>query len=564
MPDLDLGALQAQLELNRSVLADSIMSKFSSLGASSSSSSSPSKNGASATAQPPRSATLGVGATPKGKQATLAANGKPSSIEDVKLKGRLLAKRKRHDEPAQGDEESEGDEEEGRAALVGSSSKRKSGKAAAAATGSNSAADGSNAPSSSKSSNKKNSKDPFAVKGAAFQKQQQQQQAASKIIVDGKEVDLSSLSKAQRKKLNKRRRLEEEAAKRAAQHEDGEETKAAAGASLSPRKGSDVVPAAAATAAADDPPTPPTSSKAAAAPAAAAAASQPASSTLTPLQSQMLNRLTGSRFRTINEQLYTTDSASALSSFTADPSIFDDYHKGFRSQVKSWPKNPLDILCSSLLAAKKPKAGTKPAKSQHTGQVKARYGACPLVIDLGAGEGMLARKLVKDGHFKVLSFDLVNTADGWVRKADTATIGALPLPGFYDASDPLSLRGAAPPGSAQGQADIAIFCLSLMGTNWLSMILEASRCLRVGAELLVAEVSSRFVSVEGFVSLVEKVGFKLEGRDDTNTHFVVFEFVKLDPASSARRREAGDDHLTESRLVELGSSLLKPCLYKRR
>ncbi|EPQ27564.1 uncharacterized protein PFL1_06885 [Pseudozyma flocculosa PF-1] len=517
MPDLDLGALQAQLELNRSVLADSIMSKFSSLGASSSSSSSPSKNGASATAQPPRSATLGVGATPKGKQATLAANGKPSSIEDVKLKGRLLAKRKRHDEPAQGDEESEGDEEEGRAALVGSSSKRKSGKAAAAATGSNSAADGSNAPSSSKSSNKKNSKDPFAVKGAAFQKQQQQQQAASKIIVDGKEVDLSSLSKAQRKKLNKRRRLEEEAAKRAAQHEDGEETKAAA-----------------------------------------------ASSTLTPLQSQMLNRLTGSRFRTINEQLYTTDSASALSSFTADPSIFDDYHKGFRSQVKSWPKNPLDILCSSLLAAKKPKAGTKPAKSQHTGQVKARYGACPLVIDLGAGEGMLARKLVKDGHFKVLSFDLVNTADGWVRKADTATIGALPLPGFYDASDPLSLRGAAPPGSAQGQADIAIFCLSLMGTNWLSMILEASRCLRVGAELLVAEVSSRFVSVEGFVSLVEKVGFKLEGRDDTNTHFVVFEFVKLDPASSARRREAGDDHLTESRLVELGSSLLKPCLYKRR
>ncbi|KGK35934.1 hypothetical protein JL09_g4916, partial [Pichia kudriavzevii] len=55
-------------------------------------------------------------------------------------------------------------------------------------------------------------------------------------------------------------------------------------------------------------------------------------SKLTPLQRKMLNKLSGSRFRWINEQLYTTDSKSALEMIQRQPELYEEYHKGFASQ----------------------------------------------------------------------------------------------------------------------------------------------------------------------------------------------------------------------------------------
>ncbi len=43
-----------------------------------------------------------------------------------------------------------------------------------------------------------------------------------------------------------------------------------------------------------------------------------------------------------------------------------------------------------------------------------------------------------------------------------------------------------------GNVDIAIFCLALMGTNWVDFIEEAFRILRWKGELWVAEIKSRF------------------------------------------------------------------------
>ena len=70
----------------------------------------------------------------------------------------------------------------------------------------------------------------------------------------------------------------------------------------------------------------------------------PAKKPLTPLQQKMMAKLSGSRFRWINEQLYTISSKSALDLIKKQPELFDEYHDGFRSQVQSWPENPVDVF----------------------------------------------------------------------------------------------------------------------------------------------------------------------------------------------------------------------------
>ena len=82
----------------------------------------------------------------------------------------------------------------------------------------------------------------------------------------------------------------------------------------------------------------------------------------------------------INEQLYTSNGAAALRDYTADPSLFDVYHQGYREQVEKWPTNPLDGIIAWLRARPKLR-----------------------VADFGCGEARLARSVPNSVH----SFDLV-------------------------------------------------------------------------------------------------------------------------------------------------------------
>ena len=64
--------------------------------------------------------------------------------------------------------------------------------------------------------------------------------------------------------------------------------------------------------------------------------------------------------------------------------------------------------------------------------------------------------------------------------------------------------------------DVAVFCLSLMGSNLRAFLHEANRVLKEGGTLKIAEVESRFsgeVSLDKFVALVEKMGFELKWKD---------------------------------------------------
>jgi ribosomal RNA-processing protein 8 len=191
---------------------------------------------------------------------------------------------------------------------------------------------------------------------------------------------------------------------------------------------------------------------------------------LTPLQAKMRSKLTSARFRHLNETLYTTSSSSAMDLFTTSPDLFAEYHAGFSQQVKdSWPQNPVDQYVRTIKSRGQPSPATTTTMLPLP---RRKTGSCT-IADLGCGDAPLARgcqSQIKNLQLKFHNFDL-HAPNSHVTKAD---ISNLPL--------------------RDGEADIVIFCLSLMGTNWPAFVEEAWRVLRGDGrgEVWVAEVKSRF------------------------------------------------------------------------
>ncbi|KAK7049664.1 25S rRNA (adenine645-N1)-methyltransferase [Paramarasmius palmivorus] len=200
---------------------------------------------------------------------------------------------------------------------------------------------------------------------------------------------------------------------------------------------------------------------------------------LTPMQKSMKHSLEGARFRLINEQLYKNDSKEARRLMEEDPSMYTEYHNGFRHQVQSWPTNPVDQFVSTL----------------------AKYPKKTVIADLGCGDAAIARNLIPEG-MTVLSYDL-KSDNPFVTETDIC--GRLPLPGS-EGTDGHKSHG-------EGHVvDVAVFSLSLMGTNWPMSIREAWRILKADGELKIAEVTSRFTDIERFVNLISSIGFKLKSK----------------------------------------------------
>jgi ribosomal RNA-processing protein 8 len=210
--------------------------------------------------------------------------------------------------------------------------------------------------------------------------------------------------------------------------------------------------------------------------------------------------LEGSRFRWLNECLYTEESSKSFDLFQKQPELFQAYHIGFRSQVKAWPLTPVEECCIFIL--NELKAGSA-------------------IGDFGCGDAKLAQNL-KDKMI-VHSFDLVS-----VHPLVTAcNIAQVPL-------EPKVL-------------DMAVFSLSLMGTDWPRFIEEAQRCLKVGGILYIAEVQSRIADFGKFVDGF-KSSFAVLKQENVKEKYFVKVLLKK----------------TSDRPLKLDPNLLKPCLYKRR
>lgn len=214
----------------------------------------------------------------------------------------------------------------------------------------------------------------------------------------------------------------------------------------------------------------------------------PAPSKLTPLQASMREKLISARFRHLNETLYTKPSAEAFGLFQDSPEMFDEYHEGFRRQVRVWPENPVDSFLSDIRSRAKARPPTKgrpgppPPPSQRSKMALPRTMGTCTIADLGCGDARLAQSLQKESaklRLDIKSFDLQSPSP-LVTKADIAN---LPL--------------------QDGSVNIAIFCLALMGTNWIDFVEEAYRILHWKGELWVAEIKSRFGPVRKNAVVVE-------------------------------------------------------------
>ncbi|KND92978.1 25S rRNA (adenine(645)-N(1))-methyltransferase [Tolypocladium ophioglossoides CBS 100239] len=196
---------------------------------------------------------------------------------------------------------------------------------------------------------------------------------------------------------------------------------------------------------------------------------------LTPLQAYMREKLVSARFRHLNETLYTRPSDEAFGLFQDSPEMFDAYHEGFRRQVKVWPENPVDSFLEDIRTRAKlklpgrGKPGAPPTQRVRT-PLPRTTGICT-IADLGCGDARLAESLQADKaklRLDVKSYDLQSPSP-LITRADIAN---LPL--------------------EDGSVNVAIFCLALMGTNWIDFIEEAYRILHWKGELWVAEIKSRF------------------------------------------------------------------------
>ncbi|KAI3452484.1 hypothetical protein Pfo_030236 [Paulownia fortunei] len=219
---------------------------------------------------------------------------------------------------------------------------------------------------------------------------------------------------------------------------------------------------------------------------------------------KMKARLSGGYFRMINEKLYTCTGDEALNYFKEDPALFNVYHSGYQEQMSRWPEQPNDIIIKWI--------------KDHNPSL--------IVADFGCGDARIARS-VKN---KVYSFDLVSN-DASVIACD---MSRTPL--------------------VSSSVDVAVFCLSLMGTNFPSYLLEANRVLKPHGWLLIAEVKSRFDPSTGgadsdkFVKAISELGFTSVSKDFSNKMFILFYFKKKE------KQKPKDIKWPE----------LKPCLYKRR
>ncbi|XP_028121160.1 ribosomal RNA-processing protein 8 isoform X1 [Camellia sinensis] len=246
---------------------------------------------------------------------------------------------------------------------------------------------------------------------------------------------------------------------------------------------------------------------------------------------KMRARLSGGHFRMINEKLYTCTGNDALNYFKEDPMLFNVYHTGYQEQMSHWPEQPVNVIIKWI--------------KDHNPSF--------LVADFGCGDALLARN-VKN---KVFSFDLVSN-DPSVIACDMS-------------NTPLD----------SSSIDVAVFCLSLMGTNFSSYLQEAHRVVKPSGWLLIAEVKSRFdpntggadpdkfskaICELGFASVskvyscslvvhnnlifpLSSLIYKHYAQDFSNKMFILLYFKKKEKQNSKREIEWPE---------------LKPCLYKRR
>lgn len=188
-------------------------------------------------------------------------------------------------------------------------------------------------------------------------------------------------------------------------------------------------------------------------------------------------------FSKLNNRWYATDSGKTHDRLANNPEEWAHYHTLYRQLRETWPVVPFKEEIRWL--------------SERDGYT---------VGDFGCGEAFIAAEA---GHKHTIhSFDHV-AIDKRVIACDIAHV---PLEHDY--------------------LDLAIFCLSLMGSNFTDYIREAHRCLHIDGHLHIWEAASYFEDIKKFAAALDRLGF------DVTTPSIEGAFVRIYAFKNAKKPDA--------------------------
>ncbi|WP_437713235.1 zinc-ribbon domain-containing protein [Sorangium sp. So ce448] len=165
-------------------------------------------------------------------------------------------------------------------------------------------------------------------------------------------------------------------------------------------------------------------------------------------------------FTRINNRWYAASSQKTHARLEANAEEWAHYHTLYREARQSWPVVPFEE------------------------EIRWLEQRDPLVIgDFGCGEAIIAERV--GAKHDVRSFDHVAVNPSVV----ACDIAAVPL--------------------GDGELDVAIFCLSLMGANFTDYLREAHRCLRLDGRLHIWEPASHFDDIDAFCTGLARLGFEV-------------------------------------------------------
>ncbi|MBV8758740.1 MAG: DEAD/DEAH box helicase family protein, partial [Deltaproteobacteria bacterium] len=186
-------------------------------------------------------------------------------------------------------------------------------------------------------------------------------------------------------------------------------------------------------------------------------------------------------FSKMNNRWYASSSDKTHARLQQNPEEWAHYHTMYSKLRESWPVVPFKEELRWL--------------DERRGWV---------VGDFGCGEAFIAKEV--GANHTVHSFDHV-ALDSRVVACDIAHV-------------PLK----------DGELDLAIFCLSLMGSNFTDYIREAHRCLRLDGVLHIWEAASYFDDVHAFATALGKLGFEVSAPSDQGA------FVRIYATKNSKKK----------------------------
>lgn len=198
-----------------------------------------------------------------------------------------------------------------------------------------------------------------------------------------------------------------------------------------------------------------------------------------PLRPEILEYLKPSLgdFSEMNKSWSTSRSENTKNRLIKDPSEWYYYHSLYAEKRKEWSEIPYIEIAKKI--KERPEW---------------------VVADMGCGENLLSKELTNQVH----AFDYV-AIDKNVIACDMSSV-------------PLNSH----------EVDAVVFCLSLMGSNYLDYLKEAFRIIKPYGNLFICEPKKKIDNrIEEFKKDIESVGFKIIEVNSHSSKFIYFQGIKL-------------------------------------